>query len=726
MKILITGGCGFIGSHVAERFYMEGHDVFIIDNLSRGKRDNVNCRHKFYRFGVEDTECEKIFKNNRFDIVVHLAAQIDVETSVDNPYIDSKTNLLGLTNMLDLSRKYAVKKFIFVSSAAVYGTNGNIPLKEDYEASPMSPYGMSKYTGEYYCKKWKELFDLDTVSLRFSNVYGPRQRAKGEGGVVSVFIEKVCNEKKIIVYGDGEQTRDFIYVSDVADAIYRSIYSTSSDVMNISTGEANSINHLIDIIGSIEEYKDMKNEVEYKKERKNDIKHSLLDNTRAKRELDWTPMVSLKEGIEKTYRWWKKNQSKFSQIRPEAEDKPEKKRNMFLKALPYIENIILFFVFMKLSELTGSFSGGTINFIFIIYIILMGIIHGLRQSSIAFILSSALYVVNSLNAGRDLAFLMYDINGLIHIASYFIIGISVGYVIDKKDHNIKLNKDELARVEKRLNLLNGMCEENIRIKDLLQEQIINSEDSFGKIFNIVSQLDSTEKENIFSSAVNVVSEVMRSEDVLIYIVGSNANFLRLMAKSKTNAAYPKSIRLEDIPEFKNILDGKEVFTNKELNNELPMMAAPIVDNGKTVALIMINDTKFENPTLYYINLFEMVVRLITSSLSRAYIYEKALKDRNYIAGTAILKPDAYKRILQYKEDAKEKGRSEFTQLRVENKYRDVREISRRISVLIRDVDYLGMGEEGNIYIILSNTNSSEAMNVKIRMACEGIPVAILD
>jgi UDP-glucuronate decarboxylase len=297
MKILITGGLGFIGSHVAERFHKEGNQIFIIDNLSTGNPDNLQIPYKYYELYVESTDCEDIFKTQQFDIVVHLAAQIDVSISMDNPYLDAKSNILGLNNMLYLSHKYLVKKFIFASSAAIYGLNENVPLVEENLGNPLSPYGINKYLGEYYCKKFNEIYGLNTQSFRFSNVYGPRQGIIGEGGVVSIYLERIFKDQDLIIYGDGNQTRDFIYV---ADAIYHSVDVEYKDVLNLSTNTEKSVNQLIEIFKELHPVKN----IIHHETRKGDIYRSSLDNTKIKHTLDWAPKYSLEDGIKRTYEWF--------------------------------------------------------------------------------------------------------------------------------------------------------------------------------------------------------------------------------------------------------------------------------------------------------------------------------------------------------------------------------------------------------------------------------------
>lgn len=300
MKALITGGYGFIGSHVADRLFKEGHEIYILDNLSSGNVENVQVPHKFYNLDITDEGCEKVLQYNKFDAVIHLAAQTSVCTSLECPYWDTKANVLGTSNMLSLSAKYGVGKFIFASSAAVYGNPEGIPLTEGSRINPISPYGMSKYTGEFYCGKWPEIYNLSTLCFRFSNVYGPRQGIAGEGGVVSIFIQKLLDNQPLIVYGDGNQTRDFIYVEDLADALCRSLGTSCCGILNLSTDTENSLNNLIQILKGMHPVKGLL----YQGARNGDISRSRLSNARIKEILRWNPQYTFPEGIKKTYQWY--------------------------------------------------------------------------------------------------------------------------------------------------------------------------------------------------------------------------------------------------------------------------------------------------------------------------------------------------------------------------------------------------------------------------------------
>jgi UDP-glucuronate decarboxylase len=720
-EVLITGGCGFIGSHTAEKFAAEGYRVVIIDNLSTGLKNNLNFSHKLYELDVASKDCENIFRNHRFSIVIHLASQNDLKKSIDDPYYNARTNILGLVNMLHLSTKYNAGRFIFGSSSAVYGNNETLPLKEEYEINPISPYGTGKYLGEYYCNKWKEIYGLDTVCLRFSNVYGPRQGVSGENRVVSNFIKKADSGLKLVIFGDGEQTRDFIYVSDVVDAIYRAIYSTNSSILNISSGSEVSIKYLANEINKIRRISGIR----YEMSRDGDIRHSVLDNTKAKQELDWAPMYSLKEGLEKTFKWYSENKFMPHLFAGEKKEKKQNKNGIFKKLFPYIENVLLFIVFAWLSDISKISMGIKIDFM-ILYILLIGITHGLRQSSISMLLSSILFLYNSFNEGKDIAFLIYDINTIFYIANYFIVGIGTGYVIDKKNYNINNYRKNEEDTNHELSLLNRMYDENLKIKNSLQDQILSSENSFGKIYSIISELDSLEPANVFNSTVSVIGSAMKSEEVSIYSLSGNGHYLRLIARSKGSFSFLKSIKLDDMPQIKDIVENGQIFVNKKLDNSLPVLAAPIVNDKKTVAVIMIKSVKFEQLSLHYINLFRIIIQLITATLVRAYVHQAAIEEKKYIRDTLLLNSDAYKQILKIKKDSFEKEQSECSFIRIDKKYKNLTEISDKLNNLIRDDDYAGMDENGTIYVILSNTNRDNAINVKMRMAYNGIPVTILD
>ncbi len=297
MKILVTGGCGFIGSHIVDAYIDMGHSVVIIDNLSTGDINNLNPRAIFHEEDIRNREIEKIFEQEKFDVINHHAAQINVRTSMDNPLFDAHVNILGSLNLLHLATKYRIKRFIFASSGgAVYGEPLQFPITENFPIQPSSPYGISKTTVEKYLMLLAKLNNIDYVILRYSNVYGPRQIGKSEAGVISIFINQILNNKKCVVFGNGNQTRDYVYIDDVVNANMASLVS-ASDILNIGTGIETSVNDLISILSDITK----KNvDYEYGAARPGEVFRNVLDFSRAESVLHWEPKITLKKGIKKT------------------------------------------------------------------------------------------------------------------------------------------------------------------------------------------------------------------------------------------------------------------------------------------------------------------------------------------------------------------------------------------------------------------------------------------
>ncbi len=307
-KILITGGAGFIGSHIADRFDEEGYEIIIVDNLVGGKEDNIKHlkNYKFYNVDIRNRrELEKVFSENKNILYVfHEAAQVSVSVSINDVYYDADENIIGLINVLDMCRKYEVKKILFAGTAAAYGIPESSVSKENSKISPIAPYGLSKVFGEHYIRMYNSLFGLNYVIFRYSNVYGPRQSAHGEAGVVSIFNDKIRADEEVFIDGDGEQTRDFIYVKDVANANYLAAVENSVNItMNVSTNEKTSINELFN---TMKKYLGYKKDVNYRSPRVGDIRDSKLDNTLLKTNTSWNYKYSLDDGLKEYSEFQKK------------------------------------------------------------------------------------------------------------------------------------------------------------------------------------------------------------------------------------------------------------------------------------------------------------------------------------------------------------------------------------------------------------------------------------
>jgi len=307
MKVLVTGGAGFIGSHTVDKMIDKGWEVVIIDNLSSGLKANVNTRAKLIVMDILDNTLLDIFVREKFDGVLHLAAQTSVPYSIEHPDVDCQVNLLGLVNIMEACRKTGVKRVVFPSSAAVYGDAASIPITEDAELKPESFYGLTKCTSEKYLALYRQICQIDYVALRYANVYGERQGDGGEGGVVSIFTRKIAENQPIYIFGDGGQTRDFIYVGDVAEANCQALTAAVpvvNRVYNVSTQAQTSVNTLTDLLSQAAGRLVAKN---YLPPREGDIYHSALSNHAAVTLLGWKPLISLADGLQRTYHSLVKN-----------------------------------------------------------------------------------------------------------------------------------------------------------------------------------------------------------------------------------------------------------------------------------------------------------------------------------------------------------------------------------------------------------------------------------
>ncbi len=304
MKIMVTGGAGFIGSHVVDRMVEKGHEVVVIDNLYSGKKKNLNPDAEFYRMDIRDSGVGELFEEKSFDAVMHLAAQVDVRKSVEDPFFDADINIIGGLNLLESCVRYNVGNFIFASSGGVmYGECGREKPTEKRFPSPLCPYGNSKLSFEFYLNYYGHQYGMRNISLRLGNVYGPRQDPRGEAGVIAIFSGAIVKGRGVKIFGDGEQLRDYVYVEDVAGAFERAL-ERGEGVYNIATEKSRSVNELFD------EIKKQAGKPEcgadYMPERKGELKVSRLSCRKAEKELQWKPEKEFKEGMEKTVEYFKK------------------------------------------------------------------------------------------------------------------------------------------------------------------------------------------------------------------------------------------------------------------------------------------------------------------------------------------------------------------------------------------------------------------------------------
>lgn len=304
MKILVTGGAGFIASHIVDAYIGLGHDVTIVDNLSTGRKRNINPAAHFHQLDIRDAEAtRKLFEEHPFDVVNHHAAQMDVRRSVDDPVYDASVNIIGVLSLLESCVKTGVRRVIFASSGgAIYGEQEYFPADELHPTRPISPYGVAKLTTEHYLYYYKAVFGIDSVSLRYANIYGPRQNPEGEAGVVAIFATKLLAGQQPVINGDGTQTRDYVFVDDVVRANVLALRSEGSHVFNIGTGIETTVNQLFHYLKRIT---NSSAEEQHGPAKKGEQLRSVLNAAKIEKQLGWKPIVTMEDGLKKTVEYFR-------------------------------------------------------------------------------------------------------------------------------------------------------------------------------------------------------------------------------------------------------------------------------------------------------------------------------------------------------------------------------------------------------------------------------------
>lgn len=304
MKVMVTGGAGFIGSHLVDRLIQDGHEAVVVDNLSTGKRKHVNRAARLYKLDVQSPRLERVFRKERPSVLMHLAAQMDVRRSVEDPIFDAQSNILGTINVLEQAVRHGSRKVVFASSGgAIYGEQEVFPAPESHPTRPLSPYGISKLAGEFYLAYYQQHSGIQYVSLRYSNVYGPRQDPHGEAGVVAIFTQKMLSGEQPIVNGTGRQTRDFVFVEDVVDAHLAVMGKDVQGCYNVGVGEETSINELFGMLADLT--KSGSKQV-HGPAKKGEQARSVVDSTKLRQELGWEPRTPLSEGLSRTVEFFRR------------------------------------------------------------------------------------------------------------------------------------------------------------------------------------------------------------------------------------------------------------------------------------------------------------------------------------------------------------------------------------------------------------------------------------
>lgn len=399
--------------------------------------------------------------------------------------------------------------------------------------------------------------------------------------------------------------------------------------------------------------------------------------------------------------------------------------NEFVKKYKaYIENITLFIILLLLTTINNKIALFSIADLNLIYIILMGVRYGTNQSIISAVLSCLLLIGNSLFQGKSLVSIILLTESVVQVLTYILAGVSVGYYSDYKNNKIKEQESHITEQQEKYKFLKELYDNTYNEKNILENQVITSKDSFGKIYGVIKKIESLETQYILKSAIDVLEEFLENETIAIYTL--NKGYMRLNAKSKNRLFnIKKSMKIDDLKEAKDVLLNGEIYINKSFDKDIPSMIAPIINKNNVIALIVVRELEFCKMSLYHQNLFKVMVNLIESSMIRAIAYEEAISSDRYIDNTIFLNSEEFEKIIAINEEAKNNNKVEYTLLHVEET-NTLQNISSKLEKCIRETDFAGINKYGEIYILLSNTSKEEGQVVVDRMLKNNIKVEFVD
>ncbi len=720
MNVLLIGGSGSLINNLIIKLNKEGHRVYLLTG-SRYKQAPYQRVFERYDFTYDATCLDEIFESINPDVTVFMGAY-DTNFRWQNER-DAVKFSAGLMNILMAYFMRNRGRFIFISSDEVYGIHSEEDIAEEQRTSPLSLRGMVIAQGEELCESFRNNRGLDVVTLRVDNLYSIPKVRKDVNNICAQMCLEALESGAITVVPDNRVS--LMYETDAVEYIYLLIRAKEHKypIYNLSSG----INlSEVEIAQTVCNAMDMPIEIieSEKKGARRILSGKLLDS-----EFGNPSCCDEKAIIQKMAEYMKKNSYVF--LNGEQAKLPWWKRllqktNWFVRAMiPFLENLICFIPFFMINNRTAESAYFANLDLYLLYVLLFAIVYGQQQALFSAVLATAGYCFRQLydRSGFDL---LLDTNTYIWIAQLFILGLSIGYMKDRLNVLKRESEEEQEFLSVQLTDIQDINSSNIRVKDALETQIVNQNDSIGKIYSITSTLDQYSSEEVLFYACDMLKQLFGSNDIAIYII-SHSEYARLFASTSDKArSLGNSIKYTEMGEFYEILMERKVYINKSLDDRYPLMANAIFEADKMQMIICIWGIPWERMTLGQANQLTVISSLIQNAVLRANRYLKALEKERYVAGTRQMESKAFSALAHAFVSAESKGLTDSTLIRFIASKEEYAQISVVLDARLRDSDYFGTLEDGVLYALLSNTNRTDTEYAMQRLAEYDIKTEIVE
>ena len=721
MNILLIGGSGSFINNLIIKLNKEGHRIYLLTG-SRYKQAPYQKVFERYDFTYDCTCLDEIFKSIDPDLTLFMGAH-----DTNFRWQEEKDAVRFSASLMNILMAYSmnnVGRFIYLSSDEVYGYDYDRFITEESPTAPSTLRGMVIAQGEELCRSFRVNRGLDILTLRIDNIYSiPQERKDVNNNICARMCLEALEKGTISITYD--HLMSFMYETDAVEFVYRFVQADSQkySIYNLSVSEAVSEQELAQMVREA-----VGGEIEIKYSEKLGQRR-VLSNNRMCEEFNIPLNCDLEAIIERMAEHMKKNSHIF--LHGEQEKLPWWKRLMnkagwFIHAMiPFVENLICFIPFFMINNRTADSAYFANLDLYLLYVLLFAIVYGQQQATFSAVLATAGYCFRQMyeRSGFEL---MLDSNTYIWIAQLFILGLTIGYMKDKLNILKRESEEEQEFLSVQLSDIQDINNSNVRVKDALETQIVNQDDSIGKIYSITSSLDQYSSEEVLFYATEILVQLFGSRDVAIYTISNNEYARLFSATSKTARGMGNSIKYAEMGDFYKTLMNRKVYINKDLDEKYPLMANAIFEGEKMQMILCIWGIPWERMTLSQANQLTVVSSLIQNAVLRANRYLKVLESERYVAGTRIMETKAFSALSHAFMNAESKGLTDSTLLRVKSASNNPKQAGMFLEAKLRDTDYIGTLEDGKLYILLSNTSKEHSLHVIERMANMGVDIEVME